>query len=76
MSAHRIIADFMKASTPIEQHLQLGRPLATLQLDSISLTVEGLETFLSIWKKKHGITESTRAVDTIEKLAPRRKRKE
>ena len=52
--ANNIIAQFMTASAPLEQYLQHRGPLTDLQLESVSLTVAGLQTFLDIWKKKHG----------------------
>jgi hypothetical protein len=49
----KLIAAFMSASAPLERYLQEGRPLTALQLESISLTVDGLYTFLDIWNRKH-----------------------
>jgi len=50
----RLVADFMTASTPLEQYLQQGGPLTDLQVESVSITVGNLQTFLVIWKRKHG----------------------
>ncbi len=50
---HKLIAKFMSASVPIETYLQQGRPLTDAQLELISLTVAGLQTFLDSWKRKH-----------------------
>jgi hypothetical protein len=49
----RMVADFMKASTPLETYLQQGGPLSSLQLDLVASTVSGLQTFLDIWKRKN-----------------------
>ena len=49
----RMVADFMKASTPLETYLQQGGPLSPLQLDLVASTVSGLQTFLDIWKRKN-----------------------
>ncbi len=68
MSAHRIVADFLTARNPIENYLQLGLPLTLLHVNSIFRTLEGLETFLGIWKEKHGGVEPIRVIDAIEKL--------
>ena len=52
------IATFMSGSTAIERYLQEQRPLTDLQLQSVSLTIAGLNTFLDSWKRKHGKEES------------------
>jgi hypothetical protein len=49
----RMVADFMKASTPLETYLQQGGPLSPLQLDLVASTLSGLQTFFDIWKRKH-----------------------
>jgi hypothetical protein len=36
---HKLIAEFMSFSTQLERYLQKGKPLTTLQLESLSLTV-------------------------------------
>jgi hypothetical protein len=46
--ANQIIAQFMTASAPLEKYLQHGGALTDLQLESVSLTVSGLQTFLDI----------------------------
>ena len=56
--AHRLVADFMTASTPLEQYLQQGGPLTDLQVESVSITVKNLQTFLDIWKRRHGEKET------------------
>jgi hypothetical protein len=50
----KLIAHFMSASAPLERYLQQGKPLTALQLESISLTIDGLFTYLDTWKRKHG----------------------
>ncbi len=37
----KLIAHFMSVSAPLERYLQEGRPLTALQLESISLAVDG-----------------------------------
>ena len=54
LPTHRLIANFMTASTPLEKHLQQGEPLTDLELQSLSLTIDSLQTFLDGWKTKHG----------------------
>jgi hypothetical protein len=46
LEPHKLIAHFMSASAPLERYLQQGRPLTALQLESISLTIDGLVTYL------------------------------
>jgi len=53
VTTHRLIADFMTASTPVETYLQQDGRLTDLELQSLSLTIDGLQTFLNIWKTKH-----------------------
>jgi len=53
-ATHELIAEFMSVSTQLERYLQEGKSLTTLQLESLSLTVSGLHTFLDSWKRKHG----------------------
>jgi len=52
---HRLIAEFMSASSPVEKYLQQGRPLTAQEFDSLSLTISGLQTFLDVWKRKNGL---------------------
>src|ERR671910_30479 len=54
IETQKLIAHFMSASAPLERYLQQGKPLTALQLESISLTIDGLFTFLDTWKRKHG----------------------
>ncbi len=54
VTTQRLIADFMAASTPIEKYLQQGGQLTDLELQSISLTIDSLQTFLNIWHAKQG----------------------
>jgi uncharacterized membrane protein len=51
-----LIARFMTASTPVEVYLQQHGPLSPLELDSLTLTLRSLQTFLDIWKQKEGPT--------------------
>jgi hypothetical protein len=51
--SHRLVANFMTASTPLEQYLQQGKPLTELEADSIEVTVDSLKIFLDSWKRKH-----------------------
>ena len=53
-ATHKLIAEFMSVSTQLERYLQEGKSLTTLQLESLSLTVSGLHTFLDSWKRKYG----------------------
>jgi hypothetical protein len=48
----RLVADFMKASTPLETYLQQRRHLTRLQLQSITNTIDGLKIFLDLWNKQ------------------------
>jgi hypothetical protein len=48
----RLVADFMKASTPLETCLQQRRHLTRLQLQSITNTIDGLKIFLDLWNKQ------------------------
>ena len=54
VTARRIIAQFLSYSIPVEEYLKRGGPLTDLQLESIILTVDSLQTFLDTWKMKHG----------------------
>ena len=54
VASHRLIAEFLSSSTPVEEYLKRGGPLTDLQLEALSLTVDSLQTFLDIWKMKHG----------------------
>ena len=56
----KLIATFMTASAPLESYLQQGNPLTDQQLELISLTVSGLNTFLDSWERKHK-SKSTRS---------------
>jgi hypothetical protein len=52
--ANRLIADFMTASSPIENYLQQDLPLTAMQWDLIHQTITGLQIFADKWKQKHG----------------------
>jgi hypothetical protein len=58
VATQRLIAHLMSASVPVEEHLRQGKPLTTQQFESLSLTIEGLRTFMGIWKRKHNISRS------------------
>ena len=53
IEVQRMVADFMKASTPLETYLQQGGPLSPLQFDPVASTVSALQTFLGIWQRKN-----------------------
>ena len=50
LQANRLIADFMKTSSRVEQYLQQKGPLTALQYESIATTLEGVRTFLLTWR--------------------------
>jgi hypothetical protein len=50
LEVNRLIADFMKISTRLERYLHKKGPLTDLQYESLSTTLEGLETFLLTWR--------------------------
>ena len=54
----RMVADFMKASTPLETYLQQGGPLSPLQVDLVASTLSGLQTFFEIWKRQNMVKNS------------------
>jgi hypothetical protein len=43
---------FLSASLPMEEYLREKRPLTALQVQTISLAITGLQTFLEIWKRR------------------------
>jgi hypothetical protein len=47
----------MSASVRIEQHLQQGGRLTSVQLESLAQTVSGLQAFLDIWTRKHEVSD-------------------
>jgi hypothetical protein len=49
-----LVADFMGVSTKMERHLQQRGPLTQLQVESLTLTISSLQTFLDTWKEKRG----------------------
>ena len=51
---HRLVANFMVASTPLEKYLQGGGPLTEVELDSIEVTLVSLRILLDSWKMKNG----------------------
>jgi hypothetical protein len=48
------IAAFMSACVPLEQHLQEGAPLSEIDVESIKVTIMGLQTNLMVWQRKNG----------------------
>jgi len=53
-TASRLIANFMTALIPIEKYLKGGRPLTGLQVESLSLALATVESFLAVWKAAKG----------------------
>jgi len=53
LQTNQLLATFMSASAPIEAYLQEGGPLTPLQLQSLTLTIDGLQSFLNRWVNKH-----------------------
>ncbi len=53
LNTDKMVAKFMSASTPIESYLQEGKTLTDNQLEMVSLTISGLQTFLHSWMGKH-----------------------
>ena len=49
----RLIVAFNSASVPLHRHLQQRRPLSSLQLKSLSLTVSLTQFYLERWMKQH-----------------------
>jgi hypothetical protein len=54
VGAKQLISQFMVSSWAMEQHLQRKGPLTDLEVESITLPVESLQTFLDIWKQEYG----------------------
>lgn len=52
--SQQLILKFMLASSPVEDYLRQNRPLSDRQVESLSVTLESLQTYLNIWKQKHG----------------------
>jgi len=50
MTPDRIIADFITASAHMETYLVHRGPLNAVQQDAVANTIQGLQTFLDIWK--------------------------
>jgi hypothetical protein len=48
------IADLLSSCLPVGKYLMAGKPLTKVQLDSISMTILGLERNFMIWKSKVG----------------------
>jgi hypothetical protein len=54
MIEEEVIAQFLSTSSRLEKYLQDGKPLTMQQLESLSVAVSGLHTFLDSWKRKYG----------------------
>ena len=52
--SQQLILKFMLASSPVEDLLRQNRPLSDRQVESLSVTLESLQTYLNIWKQRHG----------------------
>ena len=50
--AHKIIADYMKASTALETYLHKNGTLTTLQEQSIHTTLETTRTLFDGWRRR------------------------
>lgn len=53
MEAHRLVADFINASAQLENYLQVDGPRTSVQVDSLTLTISGLQTLMDNWKRKN-----------------------
>ena len=51
--SHRLVANFMSGSAPLEEYLRQGKPLTDSEMELISLTLAGLQTFITVWKRKN-----------------------
>jgi hypothetical protein len=58
---HHMIAQFMSVSAPLEEYLRQGKPLTHHEIELISLTVTGLQTFLDVWKRKNNVPIYTKS---------------
>ena len=54
VTASRLIANLMTALIPIEKYLKRGRPLTGVQVESLSLALQTVQTFLAVWKAGKG----------------------
>jgi len=50
--AHKIIANYMKASTALEKYLHEDGALTTLQEQSIHMTLETTRTLFDGWRRR------------------------
>ena len=69
-ASYRIISKLLAAMTPVEKHLKDGRPLTDLQVESISLAIGVLQTFLDIWKARYKYKEKRPKTKSAEAWFP------
>ena len=50
--AHKIIANYMKASTVLETYLHKNGPLTTLQEQTVHTTLEMTRTLFDGWRRR------------------------
>lgn len=65
-ATYRMVSKLLAATTPVEKYLKEGRPLTDLQVESISLAVGVLQTFLDIWKARHKYREKRAKAQSAE----------
>ena len=53
-AASRLIANLMTALIHVQKYLKRGRPLTGLQVESLSLALQTVETLLAVWKAGKG----------------------
>ncbi len=65
LSTKKMIATFMKGSSPLEAYLHQGGELTDSDLNSVELTVAGLVTFLDTWKRKHTMLKLSSGIPLV-----------
>ncbi len=50
--AHKIIANYMKASTVLETYLHKDGPLTPLEEQSLHITLETTRTLFYLWRRR------------------------
>ena len=68
--SYRMISKLLAAMTPVEKYLKEGRPLTDLHVESISLAVGVLQTFLDIWKARYKYKEKRAKTKSAEVWFP------